>query len=174
MLRFRVAACEGHGGLFKAEIQNSRFKIQNYGIGAQLAKEPHTSGLADASCGPSPGEAAARTTSCEVDSSSRTSPQPSGWACDAKEQPAARGRLRAARRLRRRICGKTPPPGGGCGLRRLRAEPQIQNKKRRIKNDAGAACEGTHKRTCGRELRAFAGRSCGPLRPFGRKFRIQD
>ncbi len=35
---------------------NSAFKIQDskLPIGAQLAKEPHTSGLADASCGPPP------------------------------------------------------------------------------------------------------------------------
>ena len=44
---------------------------------------------------------AARTTSCEVDSCCKTSPQPSGRAArtdlrDAKLQPSARGRLRAA------------------------------------------------------------------------------
>ena len=46
----------GPHGLFKAEIQNSRFKIQHYRIGAQLAKKPHTSGLADANSEPSTGE----------------------------------------------------------------------------------------------------------------------
>ena len=38
------------------------------------------------------------------------SPQPIGWACDVKEPPSARGRLRAARSLRDRFCQRTLPP----------------------------------------------------------------
>ena len=87
------------------------------------------------------------------------------WACtsglrDAKMQPSAGGRLRAA----------AP----------VRAQFIIQNSRFKITNRA-AACRG-HARSgpSGRELRAFAGRSCGPLRFHSEpqihdsKFNIQD
>ena len=88
-----------------------------------------------------------------------TSPPPSGRACDGEEQPSARGRLRAAA---------------------VSLKPQIQNEKGRIKNESlhpmlirfrAAACG---ERNDAEELRASAAPGCGPLRPRGRKFKIQD
>ena len=88
----------------------------------------------------------------------RAVPQPSGWACDHKEQPSARGRLRAAA-----ASGK----------------PQFKMKNERLKmsiRNRAAACEGTARAD------AKAEASCGPSRGeaaarcarSGRKFMIQN
>ena len=118
----------------------------------------------------------------------RTSPQPSGRACDVEKQPSARGRLRAAdvcdvafvakhlgddRRLRAAGRYATDPDGNfttnnGHGLPVLTGrvcqqpfppQPTVADSSLRRTARSGPA---------GRELRAFAGRSCGPrglLRP---------
>ena len=84
--------------------------------------------------------------------------------------------------LRDASCG--PPPGGGCGPLRpfgRNSEFNIQNSElhsgcslrsaRRFGNEpklgAQLAKERTSGRKGGREQRAFAGRSCGPLGPDG-------
>ncbi len=52
---------------------------------------------------------------------------------------------------------------GGCGLLRFHPEPQIQDSIFRIYELGAQLAKEPHERTCGREMRAFAGRSCGPL-----------
>ena len=79
----------------RAQIQKSIFRIKR-AFWARLGIRVRTAGLRRR-------EAAARTVPTDR-FQLETSPQPSGRACDIEEQPSARGRLRAARRLRRRIC----------------------------------------------------------------------
>ena len=66
------------------QIQNSEWQIRAAACGGHAR-----SGLADASSGPPRREAAARSVLTDR-FKPETSPQPSGWGCDAKEQPSAR------------------------------------------------------------------------------------
>ena len=96
-----------------------------------------------------------------------------------KIQQVCRARLgllsSSGRSLRRspatsRSCG--PPPPGGCGPHGLfKAEVPLCRFSFRPR---AAACERHAPSGCKsrREERAFAGQSCGPLRPCGRKFKI--
>ena len=145
----RAFAAGGCGPLrFHSEpqIQNSRFKIQDYKIGPQPAERTPSSGT---NCGPPPDE------DCGPPIAARlilwnTSPQPSGRACDVEEQPSAWERLRAVGRYRDRLLlQNTSATTGGCELRRFLAG--TANEKSRMRNRA-AACGGT----------ARADASCGP------------
>ena len=133
-------------------IQYSKFRITESGRSLRRAC---MSGPAERKMRASAGRRPAR--SWRTGPSCKVSPQPSGRACDVEEQPSARGRLRAARRLRRRICWQVFPPKLG----RLRvATPYGRNLKFKIKiqnyeirlQPAGHASSGT---------------SCGPPPPGG-------
>ena len=110
---------------FRAQIQHSRFKITDSGRGLRSAC---ASGLADASSGPSRGEAAARSVltdrfphramhsaSCgrPIPSASNHGaiPQPSGGACDEQREDATLrpGAAAGCRLLRNRTGRKHPP-----------------------------------------------------------------
>ena len=107
-----------------------------------------TSGLADASSGPSPGEAAARSVLTDRPAASippKASPQPGGRAC-----------FRAARDC-------SPPPGGGCGLSRFHSEPQIQDSKL----NGLETCLGILQFGSQPAEHACSGTNCGPPRPGG-------
>ena len=127
-------------------------------------RSARTSGLADASSGPSPGEAAARSAFARPiftrakPAAERTGPLSSS----ARKQPSARGRLRAADRFAIAFASGHHIPA----TRRRFATNGIFRPR---------LAKRTHERTCGREVRAFAGRSCGPLRPAGANsaFKIQ-
>ena len=106
---------------------------------AAACEDPLDADLRDASCGPSPPEAAARrclTASILL----AASPQPSGRACDMEEQPSARGRLRAAGRCATDFTSRHFHPN-----KRLRAaiRPQIVRIQSRHR---AAACEDRQRR----------------------------
>ena len=75
-----------------AASRSRKFSIQNYCSGRGLRRSRTTA----RSCGPPLPQAAARRPL--AGSNLTASPQPSGGACDVKEQPSARRRLRAAGR----------------------------------------------------------------------------
>ncbi len=81
----------------ESQIQNSKFKIQNYGIEAQPAEGTFEADLRDASCVPPPPPGCSPPTSYEV---------------DAYPQPARSRADGPAFELREK---SSPPPGGGCG-----------------------------------------------------------
>ena len=82
----------------KFSIQNSKFKIKS---GRGLRRSRTTA----RSCVPPPGGGCGPTVLTDR-FQPETSPQPSGRACDHKEQPSARGRLRAAGRCATEFAGK--------------------------------------------------------------------
>ena len=92
----------------RAQIQKSIFRIKRafwarLGIYFRSGRSLRSTQVRVRTAGLRRREAAARTVPTDR-FQLETSPQPSGRACDIEEQPSARGRLRAARRLRRRIC----------------------------------------------------------------------
>ncbi len=98
--------CALAGANSEFKIQDSKFKIQNstLRLGQQLAKGC-ASGLANASSGPSRGDAAARSVLTDRPAASVSAQRP---ARSRTERPATRR--------------SSPPPGGGCGLPMRRIE----------------------------------------------------
>ena len=125
-------------------------------VGTQPAEERHERTRV---AGLRPAETAGRRTSCEVVSSSKTSPQPSGRDCDVKEQPSARG---------------------GCGLLRLQRSRKFKMKNEELKMIFGPQlAKGTLKRTCGTRKAGLRGAKLRPAAPLraqiqNSKFKIQN
>ena len=143
----------------RAQIHNSKFRIMKSGCSLRSAclQRERAAGLRRPSLRP------ARPLQGRF--LPEASPQPSGRACDVEEQPSARGRLRAA-----------GPAGPVCWQA---FSPQPAAAGRAAADFAGLCLHsgGSLRSACtsGREERAFAGRSCGPLRLLRiRKFSIQN
>ena len=133
---------ECYGSFLEPQIQNSRFKIQELVrpciFGTQPAEGALDADLRDASCGPplsggcGPPIAYAIDHACDQPAAER-------WACDAKEQPSAQGRLRAADCFAIEFTAKHPSNN-----RRLWAtapiRAQIQNSRFRIQNYRSGCC----------------------------------
>ena len=157
----------GYGTLrfhLEPQIQNSKFKIQNYCSGRSLRRSRTTA----RSCGPPPPPGCGPP--IPAGSNLTASPQPSGRACDAKEQPSARGGCGLPVLMDRNLPRNTLPM---TGLLRLLAKSLIKNSKRKIKR---CCCTNTNSfsgrslrrdGTSGCELRASARRR--PATPWRRR-----
>ena len=163
----RRTEAAARGGFFsKPQIQHSKFKIQNYYSGRSLRSarkfgyELRTSATRlryanpygiDFACGSS---AAERTGLHERTCGTRSCSPPPGGGCGL---PVAT-RPSSTQSTSQRTAAK-----GGCELRWFHPEPQIQDSIFRIYELGAQLAKDAHERTCGREMRAFAGRSYGPL-----------
>ena len=176
-------------GLSKAEIQNSRFKITESGRSLRSAR---SSGPAGRELRASAAGRLRPANRCAIDSaqkarsraksaskSSEAAPQPSGWACDVKKQPSARGRLRAAGRYATDFAS-TPFPlqsaAADCGgsLQELQIQNSIFNIENSELRTRDAACEGWHEQTRVAGLRRAKLRPARPFQGRKSKFKIQN
>ena len=161
----------------KFRIQNSRFKITK-SERSLCGGRARLQGVAGLRCP----QAAARTVLTDRPMTSiphGASPQSSGWACDHKEQPSARGRLRAADRCAIEFAGRHFDQNCGCGLRRHQRSRKfsIQDSRFKIKwacrgclgirSDAGCSLRrATRSGPAGRELRVSAPGRLRPARSY--------